>query len=284
VIERAIHEARVAPPKVDVTLQGYLSTLDIPIQWVLRKMEDASERATVAAMYAEYEASGKVIKTLAHDDRIVRAAHAREVLQRPLAELDAEPARTPGTLHGKPANAAPAPAVVQAPAPAQPAAAPPAAAPVLAPAAAEPEGARADAKKRRTRESPVVDAPAIGDKIAARLTAINIRTIGDLLDADPQAVSAMLGQRAYTPQTIIDWQAMAKLAVDVQTVGEQDAQILVACGVRDAAALASQDVRALQESLEGFLASEDGKRLMRGNPGPKPTKVEAWIAGAKTAA
>jgi hypothetical protein len=296
VMDRAFAEARVAPPKTDVTLAGYLATLDIPIQWVLRKMEDANERAIVAAMYAEYEATGKVIRTLAHDDRIVRAAHAREVLQRPLSELDAEPARKPGALHGyralTPVDAQEP--LAQAPA-AQPHRAAPAAHSVAEPAPVEtsapvgpPGGARSDAdpqsKKRRTRENPIVDAPAIGTKIAARLEAIGIRTIGDLLDADPQAVANMLTQRWLNAQGVIDWQAMAQLAIDVQAVGEQDAQILIGAGIRDAAALAGLDARALQEKVDDFLASDAGKRTVRGASAPKAAKVEAWIEGARGAA
>lgn len=288
VLDRSFAEAGVAPPKTDITVQGYLSTLDIPVKWVMRKMADAAERDVVNQMYAEFQATGKVVKTLAHDDRIVRAAHAREVLQRPLAELDAEPARAPGSLHGKPHPTAAAPPPVAAPAPV---AAPPAPAPVVAAApvaspapATAPTEAAAATRKRRTRESPVVDAPAIGQKIAARLEAIGVKTIGDLIDADPQAVSNMVAQKWLTPQTVTDWKAMAQLAIDVQAVGEQDAQILVACGVRDKSALAQSDARALQDHLEDWLASDDGKRLMRGSSGPKAAKVEAWIAAAKSAA
>jgi hypothetical protein len=299
VMENAIAEAAVAPPKANVTLQGYLATLDIPIQWVLRKMEDAGERATVAEMYAEYQASGKVVKTLAHDDRIVRAAHARDILKTPLVTLDAEPARKPGAKHGQglvtvaPSSVEPpvarrvverpatppviAPVDAAEPAPQAPATPTPIADP--APAEAAPAG-----KKRRTRESPVVDAPAIGAKIAARLEAIGIRTMGDLLDAEPAAVSAMMAQKWVTPDTVTDWQAMAQLAIDVGAVGEQDAQILFGAGIRDKAALAGADARALQEKVAAFIGSEDGKRLLRGNGGPKPEKVEGWIEAAKKSA
>ena len=330
VLDKAFVEAAVAPPKTAITLQGCLATLDIPIQWVLRKMEDAAERAVVAEMYGEYQSTGKVVTTLAHDDRIVRAAHAREVLQRPLGDLDLEPARAPGTMHGyrdiTPASAAAVPvvatpAIAKSKKPAPVVAAPVVAAPVVAarvdetPAPVKPaEVVRPDAvvaavvahapapdpapdpapievatstpgsRKVRTRASPVVDAPAIGQKIAARLEAIGIRTIGDLLDADPQAVTAMLAQKWLTPDTVTDWKAMAQLAIDVAAVGEQDAQILIGCGVRDRAQLAGHDARALQDQLEDFIASEDGRRLMRGATGPKPAKVEAWIEAARSAA
>ena len=307
VIENAIEDAAVAPPKTNITLQGYLATLDIPIQWVLRKMEDANERAVVAEMYAEYQNTGKVVTTLSHDDRIVRAAHAREVLRAPLDALDAEAARTPGTKFGQglvevaPSSTEtpiarrvveravekPAPVVAVTPP------TPPVIAPAIPPEAekveAAPEtalaaGAAPSPKKRRTRESPVVDAPAIGDKIAARLEAVGIKTIGDLLDADPAAVTALMAQKWVTRETVADWQTMAQLAIDVGAVGEQDAQILFGAGIKDKAALAGADARALQDQVAAFIASDEGKKLMRGNGGPKPEKVEGWIEAAKSAA
>lgn len=294
VIENAIEDAAVAPPKTNITVQGYLATLDIPIQWVLRKMEDANERAVVAEIYAEYQSTGKVVTTLSHDDRIVRAAHAREVLRASLDTLDAEPARTPGTKFGQ-GLVEVAPSSIEAPvarrvverAVEKPA---PVATPVAEKIEATPETEAAPAaaapstKKRRTRESPVVDAPAIGDKIAARLEAVGIKTIGDLLDADPAAVTAMMAQKWVTRETVQDWQTMAQLSIDVGAVGEQDAQILFGAGIKDKAALAGADARALQDQVAAFIASDEGKKLMRGNGGPKPEKVEGWIEAAKTAA
>lgn len=290
VMDKAIAEAAVAPPKTNVTLQGYLATLDIPIRWLTRKIEDANERAVIEEMYAEYQATGKVVATLAHDDRIVRAAHAREVLKTPLVTLDKEPARKPGSKHGTglidvaPSSidppvarrvveraadkAAPAPTVAAEPAPE----------PVLA-AEATP-----GARKRRTRESPVIDAPAIGAKIAARLEAIGVKTIGDLLDADPAAVTAMMAQKWVTRETVQDWQAMAQLAIDVGAVGEQDAQILIGAGVRDRSALAATDARALQAQVAAFMASDEGRRVLRGANAPRPEKVEGWIEAAKKSA
>ena len=294
-LDRAFEEAAVAPPAVDVTLEGYLAVLDIPIQWLLRKIEDAGERAIVEKMYAEYQAKGKVLGTLASDDKIVRAAHAQQVLNIPLPTLDAQPARKPGTLHGyralasapqaAPTPVAPPPVVaVDAASPAPLLAAP--VAPAATPEATEPEPAPSEGKsgKRRTRESPVVDAPAIGEKIAARLNAIGVITIGDLLDANASELSEKLAQKYATPEAVTDWQAMAQLAIDVSVVGEQDAQILVGAGVRDKSALAATDARALQEQVAAFVASDEGKRLLRGNGGPKPEKVERWIEAAKGAA
>jgi hypothetical protein len=79
ILTRAFEEAAVAPPKVNLTLQGYIETLDIPLRWVTAKLEDAADKRTVERMYAEFQKTGKVIKTLPEDDKAIRALHAKEV-------------------------------------------------------------------------------------------------------------------------------------------------------------------------------------------------------------
>ena len=41
IFERAFAEAGVAAPKVHITVPGYLATLDIPVRWVTKKLDDA---------------------------------------------------------------------------------------------------------------------------------------------------------------------------------------------------------------------------------------------------
>jgi len=97
ILTRAFEEAAVAPPKVHLTLQGYIETLDIPLRWIAAKLEDAVDRRTVERMYAEFQKTGKVIKTLPEDDKAIRALHAREVRRIPLKRLNAEPIAPIGT-------------------------------------------------------------------------------------------------------------------------------------------------------------------------------------------
>jgi hypothetical protein len=77
---------------------------------------------------------------------------------------------------------------------------------------------------------------------------------------------------------------MARLSVDVATIGEQEAEILVNAGVRDKAALAAADARVLQSTLAAFLETEAGRKITRGRAGPKPEKVEALIEEARRSA
>jgi hypothetical protein len=88
---QAVEEAAVAPPKVSLTLQGYIETLDIPLRWVTAKLADVNDRAQVERMYKEYQKTGKVVKTLPDDDKFIRKQHAAQVLRVPLKELDKQP-------------------------------------------------------------------------------------------------------------------------------------------------------------------------------------------------
>jgi hypothetical protein len=99
ILTRGIEEAAVAPPKVNLTLQGYIETLDIPLRWVVAKLEDAGDRRTVERMYAEFQKTGKVIKTLPADDKAIRALHAKEVRRIPLKQLNAEEIAPIGALN-----------------------------------------------------------------------------------------------------------------------------------------------------------------------------------------
>lgn len=112
ILSRGIEEAAVSPPKVNLTLQGYIETLDIPLRWITAKLEDAADKRTVERMYAEFQATGKVIKTLPADDKAIRALHAKEVRRIPLKQLNAEEIAPIGTLNeDRIAAAAEAPAV-----------------------------------------------------------------------------------------------------------------------------------------------------------------------------
>ena len=97
--ERAFEEAAVKPPKIDLDLPGYLAALDIPIRKLTKRMADTKDRKIVEAMYEELQETGKIIKTLPADDRLIRRLHAKQVLRKSMAELDAQPLKRLGTKH-----------------------------------------------------------------------------------------------------------------------------------------------------------------------------------------
>ena len=93
---RAVAEAGVKAPKVHISVPGYLATLDIPIRWITKKLDNAADQRTVSAMYREYKKTGKVIKTLSDDDKRIRRMHAKQVLRLPIEKLDAQELRPIG--------------------------------------------------------------------------------------------------------------------------------------------------------------------------------------------
>jgi uncharacterized protein DUF4332/zinc dependent phospholipase C len=88
ILSRGIAEAAVRPPRTNLTLQGYIETLDIPVRWVTAKLSDAADKRTVTRMYKEFQKTGKVIRTLPDDDKEIRKLHAKQVLRIPLKELN----------------------------------------------------------------------------------------------------------------------------------------------------------------------------------------------------
>lgn len=383
--ERAFAEAGVKPKKVDLDLPGYLAALDIPIRRLTKKINDAADRRTVEKMYEELVDTGKVIKTLSEDDKKIRAMHAKQVLRKPLAELDAQPLQALGTqhvpqaAHAKPVryemrvvpvlNETPtethAPEDVavlpdELPAPAEPIqndvpepvnepvndAAPDVIAvltpvpepmperkadtplqseteltststvqieeppapmesetyggsetvpPALQAAPDEPVAANAarDAVQQSepaperdvlSAESPVVDAPSIGPKTAARLAKLDIVTIADLLAVDPEAAAAELGVRYIKPATISDWQDQTRLMLDAPGLRVLDSQILIGVGIRSADDLAKASATRILKAATNFLDTPQGARVLWGGENTvDKAYVEQWIDLAKSA-
>lgn len=142
-------------------------------------------------------------------------------------------------------------------------------------------------RRRRGRLSPasdLVDAPSIGPKTAARLRRAGLRTVGDLLQADPENLAVRLNARHIRPQTIRDWQDQAQLVCDVPELRGHDAQILVACGVRTAVSLANARLGSLLTKATAFARTRDGERVIRSGKAPDRNEVAGWINAAQATA
>ena len=444
-VTQAVEEAAVAPPKVGLTLQGYIETLDIPLRWITAKLADVNDRAQVERMYKEFQKTGKVIKNLPEDDKIIRKKHAAQVLRVPLKELDKQEIRPIGTAHVLPEGVAPVvteepeaeiaeediildeAAEIEADAEeidveeiesnevepeavdteddvdveeelildeADFAAIEEAGLDVdgeteeeaelsagddedededdeayesdededeyeddeededfdeededdedfdededdegydeddeseeydeeedyeeseyededdyeaeeyddsaeevsedkvdeIA-ASEEEDDASVDAPHVRssglTRESPVVDAPSIGPKTAARLEDVGIFTIGDLLDCDIEETAFLLDVHYIDSETLRDWQDQTKLMMEVPGLRVHDVQIMVGAGIRTSKELAEAPARTLFLLATEFLNSPEGERVRRGDDLFMEEEVEEWIERARDAA
>jgi predicted flap endonuclease-1-like 5' DNA nuclease len=303
ILDRAFEEAAVKPPRVDGSLQAFFLALGIPIQQVLKTMDDAAARREVEAQYEEYRRTGKVRSTLGEDDKVVRELYAAEVMKTPLSSLDAKWPREPGSQHGEGAPARGKTAAVKIAPPPKAApkeivikeASPPPPEPVRPTkiervAARElPEGAPLAKKEKAlpkftlTSGAPVVQAPSIGPKTAKRLEAVGVRTIDDLLKLEPEHGEEQIDVRHISAQTIRDWQAQALLACTVPGLKSREAQALVACGVHNSDELAQRDAADLCEGVANWGLSEEGQRAWGNAPAPTADDVATWIVRAERA-
>lgn len=129
----------------------------------------------------------------------------------------------------------------------------------------------------------IVDAPSIGPKTAERLNAVDVYTVDDLLQADPNALADRLDTKRITPDVIQQWQLQAKLVCCIPNLRGHDAQILVACGVEDPVTLASLDASSFLSKVVRFVESKEGQRAIRNAKKPDLAEVTAWIEWAESA-
>ncbi|MGE0627750.1 MAG: DUF4332 domain-containing protein [Hyphomicrobiaceae bacterium] len=303
ILDRAFEDAAVNPPDVNLTLDTVIATLQIPVKQLAKRLADAEDRRIVELMYDELKTTGRVDRTLPEDDRIVRDLFAKEVLAPRAAEQAAQRAKALTAA----ASAAPAQSARRStqPAPLPPApAATTATMPQSAPAKAEPPAA----VPGKTRIEPVVRplasggslasllrifltpdddverAPSIGPKTAERLYEIGIRTVADLLAADPAAVADEIRVRHITADAVSGWQDQARLVMGIPGLRGTHAQLLVGAGFRDVKALSAAEPADLSAAILAFAATTEGQRVLRDGHPPHVEKIANWISLAQSQA
>jgi hypothetical protein len=130
---------------------------------------------------------------------------------------------------------------------------------------------------------PVVDAPSIGPKTTEKLNNIDIHTIANLLDADPEQLAAQLDDRRISGDDVAQWQLQAQLVCRIPNLRGHDAQILVACGVEDPVTLSSMDASSFLKQVTKFVNTKDGQRVVRSGKKPDLAEVTAWIEWSESA-
>ena len=131
-----------------------------------------------------------------------------------------------------------------------------------------------------TLDHDVVDGPTIGPKTAERLYPHGIKTVRDLLEAEPAALAVLLNNRHIMPETIADWQDQARLVCSVPGLRGTHAQLLVGAGYRSAGAIAAAEADKLCADVLAFAASKNGQRMLRNGDPPDIEKIKGWLEAA----
>lgn len=322
VLDRAIADSHVHAPDVALTGSTLIAAAQIPFKVIAKRIADAGERRQVQAMYDELLATGTVDKTLSEDDKTVRDLHAAEVLakrappppvskvfpfkapERVVTRIDRQRAvriaadmppetnvvtlrpRTPAT------SAEPSPALEE-----MPEAAPAARARLTAGLTDRLDRVTAPAKKEKARASKpaaaeprfhltpdqdVLDGPSIGPKTAERLYPHGIKTVRDLLKADPMALAVLVDTRHITRDAIADWQDQAQLVCTIPGLRGTQAQLLVGAGYRSGDAIATADADKLCADVLAYATSPDGQRALRNGEPPDIEKIKGWLEAARS--
>lgn len=263
ILERACAEAAetTEPPLALPSLDWFFASLEVPIEAVLKKMENAHQAGLVRGQYREFLRTGSVNETLTEDVRVIRDLCGNE-------SVPADPLPSPAGAPFAPAASVPAPVRRE---PASEGQQP------RVRAADVPDAARLQLL------SPVEMAPSIGPKTAMRLAVARIHTIGDLLDAEPALLAQTLSVSHITPATLQDWQDQCRLMLSVPRLRARDAQILVGAGYRSVDVIAAQHPEQLLTEVEPFLSSDRGAWVLRDGKRPGLREATQWIGSATEA-
>jgi hypothetical protein len=130
------------------------------------------------------------------------------------------------------------------------------------------------------RASPVVDAPSIGAATAGRLAKVGIRTVADLLAANPDSTAEECGEPRLAPAVIARWQSEARLACRLPNLRSGAARLLVACGLTEPEQVAGANIDELHAKVRAYCRSPEGRRLIGKRESPSRDRIAGWVRRA----
>lgn len=252
ILDRLFSETGLTPPKVGLSIPTFLASLEIPLQYVTKKLADSADRSQIQAIYAELQETGTVEKNLPEENRTVRELFHADWPD--LAPAKKAPDKKPKAGETNTESTAPSAEVE--------------------------ETDETPLRFYLNPEDPVEDAPSVGPKTGRRLRKIKIQTVQELFDADPVEAAAKTNVRHITSDVVRDWQDQARLVCRVPQLRGHDAQILVACGYRDPLDISTAPADELLNAAVQFSETRDGQRVIRSGRVPDQEEIDRWQSWA----
>lgn len=128
-----------------------------------------------------------------------------------------------------------------------------------------------------SRQDDVEDAPSIGPKTADRLAKVGIRSVADLLNANPESAADEIEASHITANLIADWQQQARLVCQIPDLPGYGAQLLVASGFTEPEQIAETSSEDLVAKVQAFCQTKKGQRILRSGEAPEADKIASWI-------
>ena len=130
-------------------------------------------------------------------------------------------------------------------------------------------------------DSPVVDAPSIGPKMAEKLAKIGVISVSDFLNRPAPWIADKLGDSKVSADTLRTWQSQSSLMCRVPGLRGHDAQLLVACDITTPEQLQGYTPAGLLAIVGPLAESREGQRMLRSANAPDLEEVQDWIGWAQ---
>ncbi len=267
VLERAAADAeatRQSPiPTAGQILPCLLASIRLPARLWLRHVVDKQERTAVEALVDEFQRTGSLTNHLPAEvdivHRVTKVYHDEKRWKKERQDRLSSTATRIGM-----ASDNDGPVIL----PFQP--------------RSEQPPTPAVAIARLSRRDPLIDAPSMGPKTAARFQAIAVHTVGQFLDASADEMARRLATYWITSDTVTQWQNQSALMCEIPNLKCRDAQLLAGAGFDSAFMVASSEPATIHQRIIGYSATTAGRRHLRGATPPNFDDVCQWIRNAVT--
>ncbi|MEM9588002.1 MAG: DUF4332 domain-containing protein, partial [Planctomycetota bacterium] len=125
-------------------------------------------------------------------------------------------------------------------------------------------------------DDPLVQAPSIGPKTAARFAKVDIRVVKEFLAADCDELASQLSVSWITSSTLRLWQSQARLMCSLSRLLARHCQLLSGAGYQSASQLADDTAEQIHVRVSRYADTSPGRRYLRGAEPPTLDDVAGW--------